>query len=200
MSSPTNSQLPLRCRVIRIRSALADHPSSSVLTHCETCADCRLYFAAANQLETNLRSGARLSQANARGGFETRILHAVRNESREEHRPQRRVVWGLTAAAIAAVAAVTAFRVQVQTPNDTSPPAATVEDLLAVANELPSRWIALLQPSAVRLMEENPLQTEIALVSSDAKSALDFLAMNFLPTNREVAPTDPSSRRTDAKG
>jgi hypothetical protein len=132
--------------------------------------------------------------------LESRILHAVKNASPEKHQPQRRMAWGITAAAVAAVAAFATFRVQVRTPNETAPPAATVEDLLAVANELPSRWIAALQPRAVRLLEENPLQTEIASVSSDAKSALDFLAMNFLPSSREIAPSDPSSRRAEVKG
>ena len=183
MSSPIN-RLPLLCRATRVRAAWFSQPDSNVSRHCATCADCRAYFSTTDQLETRLRHDAPARTTNVPGSLESRILRAVHHSQFQERRPHRHLFWGLAALASAAVIAVTTLQLQRPAPQETSAPAGTVEDVLAVASELPKQWFATVQPGATKLLEENPLQLEIASVSSDARSALDFLAMNFLPSDR----------------
>jgi hypothetical protein len=183
MSSPIN-RLPLLCRATRVRAAWLSHSDSSVSRHCATCVDCRAYFSTDNQLETRLRRDAPARTTNVPSNLESRILQAVDRSQLQERSPRRTLSWGLAALASAAVVAVATVQLHRPASQPTSAPAGTVEDVLAVASELPKQWFATVQPGATKLLEENPLQLEIASVSSDARSALDFLAMNFLPTDR----------------
>lgn len=195
MSSPTSHRPTLACRLTRLRASLADQPPSGVRRHCATCADCRQYFDTVTALETRLRRSAAPARATAPATLEARILNAVDRSQREERRPSSRGAWGLAAVAAAALAAVIAFRIHPAPPVDASPEVASIEDVMTVASELPKQWLATLRPGAVKLLEANPLQTEIASVGSDARSALSFLALNFLPTNEEAAPlTEPVSQ------
>ena len=188
MSSPI-TRLPLLCRATRVRAAWFSQPDSNVSRHCATCADCRAYFSTVDQLETRLRRDAPAITTNVPSNLESRILQAVDRSQLQERRPYRNLSWGIAALASAAVVAVATLQLQRPAPQETAAPVGSVEDVLAVANELPKQWFATVQPGATKLLEENPLQLEIASVSSDARSALDFLAMNFLPTDR----TSPSS-------
>ena len=93
-----------------------------------------------------------------------------------------------------AVAAVALIAVLVKYPAysghngmDTSPPA-QVNDALVVAKSISTLWQNSVVPSAQTLVADNPLQHELDSVYSDTRSALDFLALNFLPT----APATPS--------
>ncbi len=51
-------------------------------------------------------------------------------------------------------------------------------------------------PSAGQLVKTNPLQDELGSVYADMRSAIDFLALNFLPSSTRTAAIDvPSTRR-----
>jgi hypothetical protein len=192
MSSPIN-RLSLRCRATRARAAWLSQPDSNVSRHCATCADCHAYFSTADQLETRLRRDAPARATNVPSSLESRILRAVDDSQLQERRPRRNLSWGIAVLAAAAVVAVATLQLQRPAPQETAAPVGTVEDVLAVASELPKQWFAAVQPGATKLLEENPLQLEIASVSSDARSALDFLAMNFLPAGRTSRPSGPDA-------
>jgi hypothetical protein len=55
-----------------------------------------------------------------------------------------------------------------------------------------NRLVDSVIPSAGKLVAQNPLQEEIGSVYSDMRSALDFLALNFLPASTTRA--EPRSR------
>lgn len=192
MSAPTTTRPSLVCRLTRIRAAVTGSSAPGVLHHCATCADCRQYFAQAEQLETGLRRQATNVAATAPGTLESRIFNAVERSKRPEHPPQRTLSWAMAGLAAAAVVAVVVVRIQRPGPAETPAQVASVDDVLAVANELPKQWLTTLQPRATKLLNENPLQAEMASVSSDARSALDFLALNFLPSNGQAAPAAES--------
>lgn len=195
MSAPTTTRPSLVCRLTRIRAALTAPSAPAVLHHCATCAGCRQYFAQAQQLETGLRRQATGVATTAPGTLESRIFNAVERSKRPERPPQRTLSWALAGLAVAAVVAVAVVRIQRPAPADTPAQVASVDDVIAVANELPKRWLTTLQPRAEKLLNENPLQAEMASVSSDARSALDFLALNFLPSKGQVAPaTRPTAQ------
>jgi hypothetical protein len=186
MSAFNDTRPSLVCRFTRIRAALTSPAASGIRQHCATCADCRQYFAQAEQLESGLRRQSSAITAIAPGALESRILNAVERSNRPERPPQRTLSWAVAGIAAAAVAAFVVVKVQ---PPSTGAPvqAASVDDVLAVAKELPQQWWATVEPGT-KLLQENPLQTEIASVSSDARSALNFLALNFLPARAETAP------------
>ena len=192
MSSPKSNRRPLVCRWTRFRAALSDNPTFTARGHCTTCADCRDFFAATDQLETSLRRQAILT-APAPATLERRIMNAVQHSPREERRRPRQFSWVLGGLTAAAAAAVIVIRIQPIRPAQTPEPAASIDDVLIVAQELPKQWFATLQPNAVKLLETNPLQQEIASVSSDARSALSFLALNFLPSNENGFPASDAA-------
>lgn len=192
MSSPKSNRVPLVCRWTRFRAALSDNPTFTARGHCTTCADCGNFFAASDQLETSLRRQAVMTTP-VPATLERRILNVVQPSPREERRHPRQFAWALGGLTAAAVAAVSVMRIQPVPPAQTPEPAASIDDVLIVAQELPKQWFATLQPNAVKLLETNPLQQEIASVSSDARSALSFLALNFLPSNELGLPASDSA-------
>lgn len=188
MSKLTPGRPRLICRWTRFRAALANDSSCRERQHCATCADCRAYFAAMNQFESSLRRDAVAAGGRAPATMETRIMNAVQRAERPNRRPQRSFGLALAGLAAVAMAAVVMVRIQPSGHVDVRGEAASIQDVLVVAQQLPDQ-IATLRPSAMKLLTDNSLQTEIASVQSDARSALDFLALNFLPaTPKETAP------------
>jgi hypothetical protein len=181
--------------LVRVRASLTENPRAVADTHCATCADCREYFSTVAQLENNLRGEATRLKAPVPGNLNARIFQAV-EQSQPEERPRRRQLsWGLTGLAAAALAAVLVFRVQMREPATLPATTASVEDVLVVANSFPKQWLTTLPPEATKILADNPLQTEIASVGSDAQSALRFLALNFLPSKEELTPPPESKAR-----
>jgi hypothetical protein len=198
MSTPSSDHLPLVCRITRWRAALGAPSNPGVLGHSSSCAQCRSYFETADQLEGSLRRDAGPARTLASGTLEARILNAVKHSHEPASRRQRRPSWAMAAMGVAAaLAVVTVFQIQVDPTPDTRGPDASIEDVLAVANELPKQWFDAIQPNAVKLLEQNALRTEIALVSSDARSAVDFLTLNFMPSSPQSRndPQAPSTPR-----
>lgn len=188
MSKLTPGHPRLICRWIRFRTALVNDSSARAHPHCATCSHCRAYFAAMNQLESSLRRDAVAAGGRAPATMETRIMNAVQRAERPKRHPQRSFGLALAGLAAVAMAAVVMVRIQPAGHVDARAEAASIQDVLVVAQQLPDQ-IATLQPSAMKLLTENSLQTEIASVKSDARSALDFLALNFLPaTPKESVP------------
>jgi hypothetical protein len=187
MSSQNFNRPRLVCRLTRLRASLTAHPASGVREHRASCADCRNYFATAEQWDGHLQREAAPVRETASESLESRILHAVTRSQAQERRTPRGLSWGMAGLAAVAIATIVILRTP-EPPPTAAPQMASIQDVLVVADELPRQWLATLEPGAVKLLEENPLQTEIASVGSDARSALNFLAMNFLPSNRDLAP------------
>ena len=190
MNSEQSNRPKLVCRVTRWRAALLDHSASAVHGHGARCADCQTYFAAASQLETALRQNAPALAAIAPGTLDSRIINAVQRSQRQERRSSHPMAWLVTGLGVTAAAMVLLVQMNKPQPRVNQEHFASVAEVLDLANELPER-LSTLQPDALRLLEANPLQTEITLVRLDAQSALNFLALNFLPSSADATRNAP---------
>lgn len=187
---PADSEATQRlvCRIVRQWSAISGntHPA-----HATTCASCRHYFGAVQELETELRrDAARAALPVSSRGFAQQIIRSVREaaaEPTEEARPALRRMWtfgGLAATAALAAILISANlrpRLDERAPANLTTADGTVVVVSAVQS-LSSGLVDSVIPSAGELVAENPLQRELGSVYSDVRSALDFLALNFLPT------------------
>ncbi len=190
----------LRCRAVRIRSSLTERPPAA---HLEHCADCRAYFAAVNELESGLTgSAAQWSAktpvpADLEGGI-LRAVASARGEmvgSRAEAPPAAAAVsglaplrrWSIAGGLVLAAAEGLAIMVsqrEAQSPSSSVNPALAPHEVAALvdsAARLSDAWWNRVVPSAGTAIQNNPLQQEAASVYDAAQSALDFLALNFLP-------------------
>lgn len=169
----------LVCRVVRSWC-------SAESAHVSSCADCQRFFAATRVLETSLRrDAAKLSiEADTDHGFEQRILHAVRR-SAAPVRTRHRGGLGITGAALAAVAiGLVIFQGRrASEMNAVSASLARADAALLVdaVQTLSHRLVDSVIPSAGALVADNPMQRELDSIYADARSALGFLALNFMP-------------------
>jgi hypothetical protein len=181
------------CRIIRHWSAISGGENSR---HLSSCAACREFFATSATLDNALRRDARRAAdavSSTSEGFEREILRAVRNSTRVQTRT-RWLAWGgnwamgglATVAAVVVAALVferqtiSAGRANPESLTTTSTAEAAV--IVQAVESLSNRLVDSVIPSAGELVARNPLQQELGSVYSDMRSALDFLALNFLPT------------------
>ncbi len=140
-------------------------------------------------LEARLRADARASRVSVPSGLEISIAAAVRRDAargREHREVQERRArrWfspafaGLVTSACA-VAAVVFWNNYADQRADR---AAEIQYLVDSVQSLPSRLASAELPVARRIASSDPLAREITSVRNDARSALDFLAANFLPS------------------
>ncbi len=181
------------CRIARLRAALSGKPPA----HVEKCADCRAWLAAEAALDQQLiRESRALSRRPAPEGLEQLVMAGIRARQQAPRRTAaRRSAPGLRGLAFggalaAAVAAAVVFFARDPAPSPDSgydmaaADALNPEDVAAMVASVgafPGRLRATVAPSASRLAQANPLMSEVDSVYADARSALDFLAMNFLP-------------------
>jgi hypothetical protein len=69
---------------------------------------------------------------------------------------------------------------------------AQVNDALVVAKSISTLWQNSVASSAQTLVVDNPLQHELDSVYSDTRGALNFLALNFLPTSPATPTLQPA--------
>jgi hypothetical protein len=198
MKNPSSSTPRFRCRLVRLWCP----DTGPQPRHAESCADCREYFRASDALDSALRRDAVRNAPEFPAGLERSILLAVRASSRAPARSARSPWFLLGGGLIAAAAAVAMAVVLLQ-------PASRVQPGSLAANPTPSApvvaaadgsitarlWNAVI-PTAGTLVADNPLQQELKSVYSDARSALDFLALNFLPSAQLAALTQSAPART----
>ena len=182
------------CRLARQWRAVAGEGRSR---HVESCPDCQEYFRALNELDHALRRDAlpRIQEVAAGSdNLERDILRAVRQSTPPAvtERPGWRIAWLGTgmAAAAAMVAAVTLITRETRT--DLVMTRADADQIVGAVGSLSDRLVDSVIPSAGEMVAKNPMQQEIGSVYSDMRSALDFLAMNFLPKNSEPRPARSS--------
>lgn len=196
-----NARPRLVCRIVRQWCALSDqHPPR----HAFTCVSCQSYFAATQSLETALRRAAATTVLPTPSPeFERQILHAVRaavtQSTRETHAASTR--WRIFSGGLAATASLAVivflanFKPQVDTAKGSSPSAAEgAAVIVSAVQTLSNGLVDSVIPSAGELVAENPLQQELGSVYSDVQSALDFLALNFLPAST-TKPTPVQTRQ-----
>jgi hypothetical protein len=195
-SSPSprsSTSVRLYCRLVRTFSA-PGRPAR----HAESCADCRRYFQASDQLDAALRRDAIRFAPPAPAGLERGIMQAIHaamppTEVARPRTPARsaspRAGWwaGISVAVAAAIALAVGL---VQPPaskpaNPNLPSGVTVADSAApsAVEAAGERWWNVLVPPAEKIATAAPLQDELEAVYSDTRSALDFLALNFLPSS-----------------
>ena len=177
-------------------------PGSAGARHVAGCAGCSLFFHTGKHLDTSLRRAAATGAEPVTPGLDQRIIRALQHRPRAAERPLPRVGPGslLLAGAAAVAGLVTLIIRESSVPGNevgTSPTVAAVASAPAAESVLER-----LQPGAAALLEGAPLQQEAAAFYSDARSALGFLALNFLPAPvEEAAPelpdTAPGRRRVN---
>jgi hypothetical protein len=192
-----NPRPRLVCRVARLWHSTVGSGNSG---HVATCPDCRRYFGACDELESALRRDATPLEADAPVGLENRIMRAIAAEARPEParaRPAAMPRFALlgTAAAAAIALAIGLARWWPQgVPQPVEDQAREIASLTASAETFSDEWLNTKLPEAGAAAVDNPLREELDSVYADARSALDFLAMNFLPS------TQPTGTTTRNKG
>ncbi len=191
--NPTPSSRPrFVCRVTRLWSTVAGGAGAR---HAAGCADCRAYFAAAERIDLALRRGApawrETSTPAPSSGFEQRLLNAT--SAPPEPKPSRASHLGwLAATAVTAAVAVAFFR-----PPGGSPGRALDADvalLTASVGHVSRGLVETVIPTTGALVADNPLQREFGALYADARSAVSFLALNFLPVTDTTATGSEPAR------
>jgi len=200
MSSTANPRFV--CRVVRLQIALSGNTKKTT-RHAANCPDCQAYFRASDALVTGLSRDAAQERQSPPDDLAARIALAVRQSTpRPRHSPT--AVWR-TLAGVTAVAALSVFLVHQNLPIQPTTTKnravaeihpADVAALVANVDSLRIRLLDSVEPTAEKLATQNPLVQELNSVQADARSALGFLALNFLPTNpdRQTGPKDDSTR------
>ena len=183
MNTTPPSQPRLFCRIVRQwRSVVAGGGTR----HLDSCADCRAYFESAGVLDAALRrdAGAWAQTAPAPSvGFERRVLGAVMQSTAPATAARSRVWRGAWAAtgALAAIAALVVFRPASGPTRETSEVNAAM--LTGAVQAVSRGLVETVIPSTGALVADNPMQREFEAIYADARSALGFLALNFLPAS-----------------
>jgi hypothetical protein len=184
----THGKTRLSCRLVRLRDAMTGSRPAGHVAH---CADCQAYYRNADSFSEQLRATAPRSPQPVSDELATRIARAVRQSAPAARAPRRTRVLE-TFAALGTAAAIFAFGIHLVRQN--SAPQQSTKDqtivmnasdlnaLVAGVDSLRTRLLDSVEPAAEALTSQNPLNQEIASVQADARSALGFLALNFLPS------------------
>lgn len=179
MNSAPSTTVRFACRVARFRCALGAGPAASA--HVAGCPACQRHFQAVAALDLGLRRSAPAARPAPAADFEVRLLRSVRAArapaSARAAAGQRAWLGAATAAAFAVALGLAVFAGR---PAARITPAETVA-MAAAAQDFSSRLVAAGIPRAAAAVTDNPLQHELGAVYADLRSAVDFLALNFLP-------------------
>jgi hypothetical protein len=169
------------CRVVRLGAAIFGESPSGHAAHCPACQE---FFAQTHDLDQRLQRDARPRERTIPSGLEQRIMQAIPVARSARRVPPVRTAWFVLAGAGAAAALAVAVFALRSVPNG---PARIVRQETSVAPQ-----VAVVAPETMQVWEasiagKNPLQQEINSVYSDARSALRFLVLNFLPADQVPA-------------
>lgn len=183
MNSAPSTAVRFACRVARYRCALGAGPAASA--HVAGCPACQRHFHAVAALDLGLRRSAPAARPAPAADFEVRLLRSVcaarAPASARAAAGQRAWLGAATAAAFAGALGLAVFAGRpAAAPAARITPAETVA-MAAAAQEFSSRLVAAGIPRAAAAVTDNPLQHEFGAVYADLRSAVDFLALNFLP-------------------
>ncbi len=180
------------CRLVRLGASLGDEGTvpSWARRHLAACPSCQEHYAAAVALDHGLRAAAPAQTRAPRPALEHDIMREImatveRGASRETAqaraaRPRRAwAAFAVTGAAACAVALVYLSRPQPVAP--AVPAAGAHGPTVASASNPPQPGWSQLAVPVRSLLAEDPLRSEAQHVVAEARSAVDFLALNFLP-------------------
>lgn len=178
--------MKLTCRLARTLCALRETSTSS---HVASCPDCQSHFGAAASLDATLRREAATTRVAAPANFERDILRAVRESAAAEPaRSAAFIPWRslTTVGAVAATLALGSFLFQQRAkPADST--ADVTAAFLQTVGSVTDRVAGEVIPNTGAILADNPLQSELAALQHDARAAVDFLALNFLPRSSALA-------------
>jgi hypothetical protein len=190
----THGKTRFACRVVRLRDAMTGTRPSGHVAH---CADCQAYYNAADALVGQLRQTALQQIQPTPDDLAQRIAHAVRQNVTQQSRRRAPALSWSTLAGVGTIAVValslfiarqnptelTTQTVSKNQSNDLTISSADVTKLVDDVDSMRSRLLDSVKPASETLAAQNPLTQEINSVQADARSALDFLALNFLPSD-----------------
>jgi hypothetical protein len=200
--NPLDPHARLVCRVIRLGRAFTERFGSQ---HIAGCTACQEFFRQGEALDRSLREEARQIAAAPPGGLEQRIAQALRAAAPQPARHRAFPVVGVALSAAAALVLLGLWILRpIPSPTDdghqriasdvVTPPGFATPQLID------RLWTALPE-SADTLLDRNPLRKEADAVYADARSAVQFLALNFLPATTGGPPSQAgSSHRASAGG
>ena len=195
MSTTPTSRPRFVCRVVRLWYSVFGPTAGGRSRHIETCADCRQYFHAGDELESALRRDAARFAPVPPEGLERRIMQTVERSTRTARPARSPLALILAGSVVAAVALIAFFGRYPAFPRQggsTTNQTVQMNDALVVAKSISTLWQNSVVPSAQTLVVDNPLQHELDSVYSDTRSALNFLALNFLPTTQATPTLQPA--------
>lgn len=201
MNPTPSDSMRWSCRVVRgWRAVFGSAPRQSGFgsSHIASCPACQSFFAANHNLETVLRRDAARGNQSAPAGLDERIMQEI---ARSPHRRVARLRPGTTALAItgaaAAILAIAFWYFKPANPPGSNHPAGNRPAVAAMPGGPAARqpWAAF-TPSVDALLRQDPLQTEVDSVYADARSAVRFLALNFLPS----ASVEPAHNSETSQG
>ncbi len=197
-SNTPTPRVDFTCQVIRFWSCVRHHDAPPT-RHLEHCKDCRRFFVSREQFQLDLRNDARRTAAPP-SGIEDRILQALDHSERPVVRqPRRSAVTASLAVCVVLLGLTTLWQLSLlpSPGNSTSTGedyAVEVAALVAAVRAMPSDLRRTLEAPTAQLVQDNSLGREVQNVYSDAKSALDFLAANFLPAAWPALPANRGNR------
>lgn len=209
MNTSANESPRLICRVVRWWATLTESSapaprSEPTAGHRAHCPACRAYFQSTAALETQLRQAARTQISAAPTGLEQRIVDAVRLAQVPARAPQRRAVplWaaGLTTAAAAVALVVVLNRESPRASTSAEIAPVEIDALFTAVTTFPQQLNKVFVPADSQLVERDPLSQELDNVKADARSALSFLAENFLPAARPAPTSSLRDRQPAVQG
>lgn len=197
MNTPSPDRPRLSCRLARLRCALRGDATGANSAHVQGCPVCQQHFAAVAAFDGALRRDvARATTKDFPAGLERRVILAVAESRVATPAPSRNGFGWLAAtgiaAAVAAVALVLSLRHAPDAPGSVVVQATTPAVTTPLKAIEPAPTWGTVVSTASTLAPENPLESELQYVYSDARTALRFLALNFLPAG--AAESIPSRR------
>lgn len=188
-SRPQSSPRPT-CRMVRQWHAAAGERDSR---HVASCADCQEYYRSIGELDRALRRDAVPRARETEAGsdnLERDILRAVRESAADSaHEPTGwRAGWLTSGIAAAAAAMVAIGVINREGAAERRLSREGAQAIMNTVGTLSDQLVDKAIPSAGELVAKNPMQQEIGSVYSDMRSALDFLALNFLPSASTATP------------
>jgi len=184
------------CSVVRQWASLGGKSGG---WHIDSCPDCRQFFAGSQAIERTLVRDAELGRTTLPEGLDRRIAQAVARsrQSRQPVRSRRRAaIVGIGAACAASLAVLVGMKFSGPTRLLSDAPAtlsqAETVQLASDVVKLPGTLWDSVKPSATAVWQAEPLRREATDLVSDAKSAIGFLAANFLPSGYSAPRSEAS--------
>jgi hypothetical protein len=184
MNSAVAPSSRFACRVTRGWISVFGNESSALRSaHVASCPDCQAFFSAGDELESALRRDAAAERALPPESLEADILRTVHASARPARRSFMLPVFSLCGVAAAIAAAIMVMQ-------PSTGPQASPEEIKGAkfaVDSIPDNLFAELRPQAQAILNQDPLQNELDAVVSNARSAVHFLARNFLPSDAPLA-------------